>query len=398
MHTSVLFAASETGGLRIGEAHLVPFLDVDTHYVFNPGRLNKNAISDMITVSRPGMRLSLESESLKLNLSSEGEYQYYYGIEQAESKEFSTFAGALNLSADINRGSPLGIRVFNALVRSAQPGNETATGRMLHTYNNLGLGADYQPGGGALQFSGDYVFFIDYYDRTTELGEKFNPAALDNLRHMPSFNLTWRFLPKTAAFIDAQGQFTDYYSNGAFYNSSTTNPNSTLFTSHMGLVGNLSTLVKVLLKAGYGASMIEGTKDNLSTAVGQLEIEYQLGAKDYLKVGFKRDIKPTALFKYYGLMRGYVEYRRSLNHRWNISAKLNYDDMRYGSALAGADNARVDGSVMGNLGVTYQALAWLDVIVTESFESRTSNYVIEGSNDATGYFFNDFNITVRFKY
>ena len=396
---SLGLAASETGGIRLGEAHLIPFIDVDTHYVMNPGRSNQNPVNDLMTVSRPGLRLQLDRDTLKLKLATEGEYQHYYGLETLDSRGFSTFAGQLNLSADINRGSPLGIRLFEALVRSAEPGNEEISGKMLHTYNNLGIGIDYQPGGGALQLTADYIFFIDYYDRgNTELGEGFKPKTLDNMRHMPSLNLTWRFLPKTAAFIDAQGILTDYYSNGTFYNSSETNPNSSLLTTHMGLVGNLSSLVKVLLKAGYGMTDISGTKDQFSSAVGQLEIQYQLGPKDYLKVGFKRDVKPTTLFKYYGLMRGYVSYRRSFNHRWNVNAKLNYDDMRYGAALVTDNNARVDGSIVGSIGVTYALLAWLDLSLIETFESRTSNFIIEAGANDVGYFYNDINFTIRFKY
>jgi len=395
---SLSFAASDSAGILIGAARLVPYIDVDTHYVTNPGRMATQTVSDLITVSRPGFKIRLDNETFKLNVGSDLEYQHYYGIQNPATRSFSTLAGQLNASADINRGSPLGIRVFESLTRSAQPGNETLTGRLLHTYNNLGIGIDYQPGGGALQLATDYIFFVDYYDRTNELGEGYNAAALDNMRHMPSMNLTWRFLPKTAAFLDAQGQLTDYFSSGIFSGTSIANPNSSILTTHMGLVGNLSSLVKVLLKAGYGASFISGDSSNqFSSAVGQLEIQYQLGPKDYLKVGFKRDLKPTSIFKYYGLMRGYLEYRRSFNHRWSVRAKLNYDDIRYGAAVVGPSEARVDGSIIGNIDVTYELLKWLDLSLVETFESRSGSYITEAGNGVS-YFYNDINFMIRFKY
>ena len=167
----------------------------------------------------------------------------------------------------------------------------------------------------------------------------------------------------------------------------------------MGLVGNISSLVKVLLKAGYGGSFVSGStgSDNFSSAVGQLEIQYQLGPKDYLLVGFKRDLKPTSIFKYYGLMRGYLEYRRSFNHRWDLKAKMNYDDMRFGTAIVGPDNARVDGVTSGNVMLTYHLLQWLDLSIVDSFEARTSDYITEAGNGVS-YFYNDLNFTVRFLY
>jgi hypothetical protein len=57
----------------------------------------------------------------------------------------------------------------------------------------------------------------------------------------------------------------------------------------------------------------------------------------------------------------------------------------------------VDGSIIGNIDVTYELLKWLDLSLIETFESRSGSYITEAGNGIS-YFYNDINFVIRFKY
>lgn len=381
---------SGENGIKLGDGRMHPYLQLDTHFIVNPGRLSSgDAPNDLVLVARPGLDILLPSDSLDLTFNGDLEYQQYLGIDKKRTRNLSTFAGQLGLNIDMNKNGSLGFRIRENLLRGADAANETVGGRLLHISNDAGLGVDIRPGGGALIFSIDGGFFYDRYDRGDELP---SAADLDNMRITPKLRVTWKFLPKTAVFLDAEGQITRYF-------TSVNKPaNANILLTQLGAAGSISQKIALLLKAGYGNTFINSPDgDNWQSFVGQAEFNYLASETTRLRVGALRTVQATSLFKYFALNRAYLGFDQAIGGRMHLGLKLAYNFQRYGIALAGPTNPRVDSHVTADITFSYQATEWMTVTLSDKLDWRASNYT-QQTGTKIGYTNNDLFLRVGLRY
>ncbi len=392
--------ATGSSGVKLGEGRLHPYVQLDTRYLINPGRIPEDtagtAPNDMAVTTRLGADYALPSDRLDLKLTSEVEYQYFLGIDNEQTTDLSTVAGQLGVSTVINKESALAIRARDRVVRSGEPANETLNTRLLRWANDFGVGLDLRPGGGALIFSPDYGFFVEHYDRVeVENNPTYDPTIFDNMRHNAKLRIAWKFLPKTAVFLEGDALFTQYY-------SSNVNDDSTIVQGYAGAAGNVTAKISALIKAGYGATFY-ASGDNFQSAVGQAEIDYQASEIMKARLGVTRTVQPTSLFRYVTILRGYVGYDHLLGGRFLVQATASYSDLRYGDAVedpanpgaAVATGSRVDGSIQGDLTLSYAVTEWITVALSDRLDVRQSNYSGPSQPD---YLYNEtfLRLTVRY--
>ncbi len=241
-------------GLKLGSGRLHLSVSLDTHFVVNPGQLpstyeirdnngnvigTENPSNDLMIAIGSGLQYEIPSDKLQLDFETSFKYLYYFGLGGANTKQLSTPIGDLKLNIHFNKRGDVGFRFREHYVRSAENANQTEARRLLHNTNTVGLGFDYKPGAGAMTFSSDYSLLYDRYDRDLG-GVPNNPAILDNLRHQPELRLHWRFLPKTAGFIQVQGELTQFTSQSA--------NNTHILRSYAGLIGNIKTRLILTFK------------------------------------------------------------------------------------------------------------------------------------------------------
>lgn len=407
LSASVPGAARAAGstGIKIAEGRLHPFADLETQHVYNPGRVTRargSAPNDLLLIARPGLEFALPSPTLDLKFDGAVERRQFVGLQTPGTRRLSTFAGNAGLNMLVNKEGKFVFRLYDDYRRIAGPGNQTVTQRLLSHVNTAGLGFDYKPGGGALVFSLDYSFFLNVFDRQrTGLA---SPRALDNLRHQPRLRATWKFLPKTATFIEANGQITRFFNagQGAFRTA-----NANLLTTYLGIVGALTPKLNVLAKAGYGNTFIaEANSDNFNSVVGQAEVNWKPTTTTGLRGGFLREVQPTALFGFFDRLGGYLQFDQALGGSTNMNLRLEYNVFNYGAAPAvNAPNLpefpnidRADQSVRANLGLAHQFTQWFDLNIQNRFEWRDSNFVNPANNRPFSFLQNRFLVRARFKY
>ncbi|MBI5510916.1 MAG: outer membrane beta-barrel protein [Deltaproteobacteria bacterium] len=382
-------------GIKVGDGRLHPSVQADTHYVTDPG-YTTNSPDDMVLVIRPGLDFELPSDKLDLKFLGDVEYQRYLGVRSASTRDYSTFAGRAGLTSVINKKSALQLRLHETLTRDADPGQVAVGKRLLHVVNDVGLGAEFRPGGGALIFSADYSFFLDRYDRSDN--DVAVPAYLDNMRHNPRLRVAWKFLPKTAIFLEAEGYITRFY--GKADPPSPPNPNvgSNLLLAYLGAAGSITSRISALLKAGYGNTFIPGS-DNFNSAVGQAEVNYAFTETTGFKGGIARTAQPTSVFKYFTLNRAYLTYSQAFSGRIQTGLTLAYDYITFGSAVLGTDRSpRTDGNLVGEATFAYQVTDLVTVSLADRVNLLDSTYRADPSQIKINYRHNDLFLRVSFRY
>jgi hypothetical protein len=390
---------SNENGLRIWDGRLHPFADVESHYIYNPGRepgASGLVYSDVALAGRAGFDYDLGKDSVLLESHSYIEYRDFLGIEKSDTKRLSAWSGKLGIDGDFFRDRPLSLRVNELLTRSSDPANQTLTVRLLHWSNDAAAGLDLTPRGGALVLNLEYRFFVDRYDSGQAVSTGFQPKLLDNVRHMPLARINWKFFPKTAIFLEAQGELTRYTDQAGANTSGQPllNVPSNILLASVGLTGAVTRKISVLAKVGYGNTFIANS-DNYTSVIAQFELSYDATSVSRLKAGFLRTVEPTSIFKYVGITRGYASVDQALGQRVLLSLSLQYDDLVYGQPIqnAGVPAGRHDSDTLGKIALAFKIKPWIIVSANDSFDVRQSGYRLP-----VGYKFNDafLQLTIRY--
>jgi hypothetical protein len=384
-------ALEEVGsnGIFLGDnGRMHPYAHLDLHYVTNPGRLFGAAVAnDFLTVGRLGVDGSLKHTAWDLNFAINAAYNKYWGASVACTRSLSAALGSGHVDADINKGGAFELRLSNDLVRSADIANQSFTRRLLHWMETFNATGEYTPGGGALILTLGYGYFYDWYDHTTF----FKDGTLDNGRHLPRLRLSWKFLPKTAVFIEGEAQIT-HFNSIPYAGTTATNIDGRMLQVTAGLTGNVTKKVTTLFKAGYGNTLeVKGT-DNLQTVVGQLEIAYAPMETCKLAAGVQRSLQPTSFFRYFVLDKAYLRYEQQIADHTQVGFSPEYSVMDFGTPVVpgiqspGQPN-RDDHDLVMNITLTQAFSEWLSVSLMDKLDYRTSNF--NTANGNAGYFFND---------
>ncbi|OGQ77687.1 MAG: hypothetical protein A2289_06380 [Deltaproteobacteria bacterium RIFOXYA12_FULL_58_15] len=391
---------NDATGFKVGDGRLHPYLQVDSRFVANPGRQSGGGTNDVVLVARPGLDFVLPSDALDFKLNGDVEWRQYMNVGDEDTSKLSTLMGQAALDAQINKQGAVGFGLHERFQRTADPGNQTVTARLLRVTNDAGLGIDLRPGGGALVFSPSYNFIYERYDRPESEADPGtylqDPENLDSMTHLPKLRASWKFLPKTALFVEAEGQLT-VYPNAAV----DTNVDTNIFLAQVGAAGSVTQKIALLLKAGYGGTFISadnlGADANFNSVVGQAEFNYLASETMRFRAGALRTVKATPLFKYFDLVRGYVGYDQTFG-AFQVGAKLSYDYMIFATAVSGPTSDRNDGNFQAELSLAYRATEWLTVSLTERADSRSSDYSAGADSPQFDYFMNDLFLRISARY
>jgi hypothetical protein len=378
-------------GFKVGSGRLQTSLEAETHHVVNPGYLYDHPPKDVYFVVRPKAVLELPSDALALKLSADFEYRKYMGLDLPGTANLSTMAGHLGGSLHVNKDGAVGLRVNELFTRQADTGNETSSFLLLHLTNDLGVGLDYRPGGGALVVTADYSLWYDHYDRNQQA--LVSPGALDNLSHRPSLRFTWKFLPRTGLFVEGLGILTSY--PGGSYNAFglrvAKNPSTNLLLVYAGLVGAVTSRINALLKVGYGDTF---STDRYRSVAGQAELEYLLSDSGRMRLGYQRTVTPTSFFSWVAIDRTYLTATQLLWGSTEISLSLEYSHLYYGLGVI-APSRRTDDAVTGSFGVEHHFRGWLSLALFERLDRRMSAWRAPNGTKV-GYLQNDVFLRVIF--
>ncbi len=369
-------------GLKVGDGRLHPLLELEQHYIDNPAyALPKDARRDLYLLGRGGFALEAPSPRLDLELKSALSWQEYLGVYGDSTEDLSDWGGELRLNATLNKDSAFVLRLSQDLVRQANPTpveadpasgvEEPMLTTQPRTVSTSKVGFDVKPGGGALILTGGYGAFVDW-----------SSAGSRTLRHMPELRATWKFLPKTAVTLQTSGTIAQY-PFGDRFPGGVSNPTTSSYQTYLGLIGDLTPRISVVLKAGYALVLEESGP--LSDMVGQAEASYNVSPSQSFKLGYLRLYEPASLYGYFGLNRGYARYDHQMFGTTQLAIETSYNDYDFGPALVAEDGSgnriprhRRDALLIIDGSLTHNFSTWLFAGVSNRYERRTSSSRHEG--------------------
>ena len=297
-----------------------------------------------------------------------------------------------DLALDILPRGPVTVTLYDVFRRDLQTRNFDSPQTYNQNLNKGGVRVSIHPGGGALNIALGYGFAISKFD---------DYPMGDYLFHEIQLLTTWRFYPKTAAFLEVLSEIRDWDTEpdrGRFVDGAPIRVN-------LGLSGYLTKKLAVLLKLGYGNGLYEsgpnfgdvdceGSSEVdkcrfvgfLNTLLVHAEVAARFTPTVLLAAGYKRDFRDSFYGNFYTEGTTYLRGQFRFWRRVGLEFALGYhliDFAPWDPGAEGIPNVRVshtrrrDQAVSANVKVDVDITRWIGV--TLGYETRAvfSNFFIE---------------------
>jgi len=373
-------------GILIGDARVHPFLDFHSNFVSNPSRTgSESSKSDLALTIRPGFNLELIGSNTELFFTGAGEYKHYLGLNDDETSSATT-AGLSRWNANVGidgkflKQGSAPIRFKLDFTHSEDPRNQTINQKLTHNLIDTRLGVDLTPGGGALKLSFDYTPAIDLYTEEDK--------ALSTHRHALTFKTLWKFLPKTATFLETKFDTLMYLNDDAteINGQSVVNKDLQFVSVYTGLTGRITEKFGVILRAGYGQAFLADTdlvtdETNPAGFLGQIDLQYKSSETIKISAGYNRTLSGAAIYKYMVDNNIYLESKAILGRRWGFSVKGSVSLLEYGKAFEG-DLDRNDTMIRAEAIASVAVTDWFVIALVDKVEMLLTDYVAPTLNEA----------------
>lgn len=372
-------AQAAPGGVRLGNGRLHPSFEVNSRFDdavaativgSAPGAL----ASDLVLHLKPAVRLDLPSPKISLTAGAHADYNWFMGVSSLATRELSFLAAAADLIIAINRGGAFSYEVSERFSRSDRTTNVALGSGILSTYNEVTpFKISVRPGGGAITIEGSYTFVLENYENRTlgctdpntpEFSDPNSPnfkdlpecATLDKTLQVASYQThrirtegRWRFFPKTGALIEASIDFRRYPDRLA---GAPENVPSTPLRVMAGLAGLLTPKLTLVLKAGYGDTLIANGYRSL---IAHAEMDFSPSETVAFKLGYARNFDAIATpLAYFGSDRVFGNLAMLVGGRLGIRLGGALDFLSYGGG-----SGRLDTNSELSVAMDYEILAWL---------------------------------------
>ncbi len=259
-----------------------------------------------------------------------------------------------NFGLTLFPAGPVTAEIFDNFTRSTQPAYQAVNYNLDRDMNEAGIRLRIKPGGGRLELQLGYIFGIDLWE-TQQLKE------YDNFYHHATIRLLWKFLPKTAVYI--QGDEVAYqYRNPA---TTTVRPDGYPLRVTAGLNGLLTSKLTFDLYAGYANGFYQaGPSPN--TGIAGLSLTWRPYALGTGVLAYRHDMLNTLLGVYADIDNVQLSWAQQF-WRFLGYVRFAYQNTRYqGITVNGvippvaADGQRTDNGFTFNARVDYYAYKnWL---------------------------------------
>jgi hypothetical protein len=319
------------------------------------------------------------SRDLSYDLRAGLQYRYYGSNDPNVMKFRSAWMPNAGLSLSTGGGQQFGFGVADVFARTEDAPYQTQLGTvnnpLTHNNNQASIEGRWAPGGGRLTSLLRYTNMIDVYDSPyTYANDVVNTLTLD---------VAWKWLPKTAIFLDVQQGYTAYFNN-----ATTTDPvtgatipaksSSFPFTATAGLRGLLTAKTSALVSLGYtngfystGAS----TGGWLGSTTAKVELTVQLTQLSRAIVGFQHAFANAVISSFSYNETAYASYIQQIAGRLALDLSGRYQYISYqGTFVDAMENGRVDNTVLVGASLDYFLRNWAYLGVGYSLLDNRSNF------------------------
>jgi hypothetical protein len=297
---------------------------------------------------------------------------------------------ALDLEADGRATfNPRGLayfKVFEQFARLQQPRNSEGPFQITRDRNRLGAELGVRPGGGTIVTALGYEYDFEIYEEALEsesVGDPPRPAEVgnpDSTWHVLTGSAKWRFLPKTAAILDASYSLYDKDNATLSGTGLPAYQDSTALRIQGGLIGLLTPKLTTTLKVGWGRANYDG-EDDFRGVIGQAALQWRPSDLTRLSLGYERDFSDSVAANFFVDHRLYAALEQRIAGRWTLSVEPSARFRRYRSYREQFDpgdrelaDDRDDTLAELRLGLSFHVSPWLLVGGAYGLETTASGW------------------------
>jgi hypothetical protein len=224
--------------------------------------------------------------------------------------------------------------------------------------NQLSALVGLSPGGGRLTFSLRYGNVLDYFESAY--------TYASNMTHDGMFDVSWKWLPKTAIYLQVAGSFVHYLKPGEVPPAGTTaidltRRDSTQFRALTGLRGLVTAKTTLGVGVGYATAFYSSGGSNpsgLSNLLAQIDLGYMPTLLSRIDLNLVHGFRNSAVIgDFYDLDSASLIYRQSLG-QLVASVTGSFEYRRYHNYVVDGMDARKDTLFNGGVTLDYFIQKW----------------------------------------
>ncbi|MBI5609797.1 MAG: hypothetical protein HY902_13075 [Deltaproteobacteria bacterium] len=354
-------------GLRTGEFTLYPSMGLMTHYdtnLFNGSDKENNAPVGATSL-RFIPRLSLMNDgngNVNFAFAGTGDARLYIS-DNAIVSDQKAVGGNLNLDVTFGQKRSMSLTLFNYFNRALRTNNWATIETLNRVANDVGARIEFHPGDIPerrpfnIAIGGSYA--IDAFDNFTVGNTTMIRTKLAG---------SWRFLPKTAAVLDATWDFRKYESSTLAKQGLAAD--SKPFRARLGLTGALTKRISAQALAGWGLST-HSTGSSYNGFLGSLGVGLRASESTRLYLTYDHDFVDSFFGNFVAYHRFGVSLKQRFGNVLDVTGSFGTRLMSFGviepkGVLASGLSSSCDGAVAGKSGC--RSDTGMDAALVAAFE------------------------------
>jgi hypothetical protein len=309
-----------------------------------------------------------------------------------------TFSPSVAGLLDFSAAQQLGVLVSEGFSRSEEAPYTPGSSEIIRNSNLAAAQLHWAPGGGRIQGILRYSNRLDLLEGDYHIDRNMdNEAMLD---------VSWRWLPKTALFVNFQQGFIRYLDSTQSYRDS--NP----LRAKVGLRGLITEKVSAGVSVGFSDGFYrDGTNpQGFGTVSASADLIWRPTFLTSLSLGYQHDFQNSIISHYYNIDSVHLAVRHAIENRLIVSAFGQYENRRYDSAahvdlsmpLVNVGASRTDNGTSAGLAADYYIKYWAYAGIGYNLATNSSNAVFvdptSGQNVSADYVKQQFFVRIGLTY
>jgi hypothetical protein len=293
-------------------------------------------------------------------------YRHYFSSDD----NVKRFANAFMPTAGLSLGTTTGTWAFqlsDTFLRQEDPPYSAANANPIGRDNNLAmLQAQWSPGGGRITGTLRYTNAIDIF----ETGSGYSYA--NSVTHTFTLDVSWRWLPKTALFAQANQGYVSYT------NSQTAGkvPSYPL-RAMLGMRGLITPKLQAIVALGYANGFYSSgatTNGFLGSSYVDLQAIVNPTLLARITLGYHQDFQNSVISNFYYQYALYGSWVQQLGGQLALDLSARYTHLSYEGLLFDPTHSRSDNVVVAGLSLDYFIRTWIYAGLGYSFVANLSDY------------------------
>jgi hypothetical protein len=309
-----------------------------------------------------------------------------------------TFSPSVAGLLDFSSAQQLGVTVSDGFSRTEEAPYTPGSPEIIRNSNLAAAQVHWAPGGGRIQGILRYSNRIDLLEGDYHLDRNMdNEGVLD---------VSWRWFPKTALFVNFQQGFIRYLDSSQSYRDS--DP----LRAKAGLRGLITEKVSAGVSLGFSDGFYrDGTNpQGFGTLSASADVIWRPTLLTSLSLGYQHDFQNSIISHYYNLDSVHLAVRHAIENRLIVSAFGTYENRRYDSAarvdlsmpLLNVGDSRTDNGINAGFAADYYVKAWAYAGIGYNLAVNSSNAVfvdpISGQSVSADYVKQQFFVRIGLTY